>query len=105
MNTETLTKAERDLIIHTLGLTPRGSRKLRRWSYRNHFYTAPEGEDGAICEALVKRGFMYSNKKPLSLTFGMFFYFVTEAGAGAAGVLDRFRKEDRHLSLIRPGQA
>lgn len=77
------------IIIRALGLTPRGSSRLRRWSYRNHFATTwPD----PVLEGMVERGLMIFDD---SQNGKMRFYRVTDAGAEFAGVRDRLRNEDR----------
>lgn len=79
-----------DIIIHALGLTPRGSRRLRRWSYRNN-YATDENIDGIVL-AMTERGLM---RRGRAIPGGLTYYHVTDAGAEFAGVNNRVRKEDR----------
>lgn len=77
------------IIIHALGLTPRGSGRLRRWSYRNHFATTwPD----PVIEKMVESGLMIFE---YSQNGKMRFYRVTDSGAEFAGVRNRLRNEDR----------
>lgn len=73
-----MTEKERGVILHSLGLV-----KRKRWSYRNYFAGCSE-----LCEPLVAKGWLL---RGLANT-----YHVTNAGAEAAGVLDRVRKQDRY---------
>lgn len=85
-----MTDAERSIILHSLGLTPRGSGRLRRWSYRNYFCASMPHN---LCDGLCAAGFMRAS---IVINHGANrLYHVTDAGAAAAGVLERFRREDR----------
>lgn len=80
-----LSKEERNVITHALGLTPRGGspRSGRRWAYRNYF--AAGGKDVATWEGLLARGFACTLRPvdPRNTTPG---FAVTHAGAVAAGL-------------------
>ena len=80
-----LTRDEKHVIAHALGLTPRGgSRKAgRRWAYRNYF--AAGGKDVATWRRLVARGFACTLRPvdPANKTPG---FAVTHAGAVASGL-------------------
>lgn len=80
-----LTEAERHVIQHALGLTPRGgSRKAgSRWAYRNWFDAG--GKDVEIWRGLVDRGYACTLRPmdPANKTPG---FAVTHAGAVAAGL-------------------
>ncbi len=82
-----LTREERHVIAHALGLTPRGgSRKAgRRWAYRNWFGAG--GKDVDTWRGLVERGFACTLQPtdPANKTPG---FAVTHAGAVAAGLRD-----------------
>lgn len=85
-----MTPAQRDLILHSLGLTPRNGR-MPRWSYRNRYVVPlletppwPEMAKAGWVEAIALRTETQVAK----------WYRVTRAGAEAAGVLDRCRRED-----------
>lgn len=80
-----------DIIIHALGLTPRVSGRLRRWSYRNYFAT-DANIDGVVL-AMAERGLM---RRGACLTNGgLTLFHVTDVGAEFAGVRNRIRNEDR----------
>lgn len=78
----TLSERGKRMILHALGLS-----QVRRWSYRNHVAGCDE-----TCVPLVECGFMVRGRM---LPGGLRLYHVTNDGARAAGVLNRFRREDR----------
>ena len=98
----------RHLIEHALGFyhTP-GGRLNRRWSYRNHF-CAPmeyEPEDRAMTK-MVEAGWMIPGRVINNLESGfpceMQYFHVTLKGAREAGLLQRFRHEDRLPARLEP---
>lgn len=89
-----MTPPQRALILHALGLTPRGGR-MRRWSYRNHYCACVGSEAKRGIAQMVHLGWMEEGR---TINKGKSrFYHVTRAGAEAAGVLDRCRTEDLGL--------
>lgn len=95
-----MTPAQRDLILHALGLTPRGGR-MRRWSYRNHYcacvHVVSDSED-AILAGMVDQDWLVAGR---TINDGRDrFYHVTRAGAVVAGVLGRTRAAD--IAFVSP---
>lgn len=84
-----MTPQQRETILHSLGLTPRGKRQ-RRWSFRN-FYCAHQPPSAHIAD-LRNAGWLRPGRTINEGTAR--FYYVTKAAAEAAGVLDRCRRED-----------
>lgn len=89
-----MTDKERRIILHSLGLDP-----MRRWSYRNRYVD----RTGGVCEPLVEAGFMVRGQTYLPRHTDtlppMQVFHVTDAGARAAGVFNRFKREDRVVLL------
>jgi hypothetical protein len=81
----TLSERGKRMILHALGLS-----QVRRWSYRNHVAGCDE-----TCEPLVECGYMVRGRLINQETSPLQLYHVTDDGARAAGVLNRFRREDR----------
>lgn len=81
-----MTPAQRSLILHALGLEPRGGR-MPRWSRKNRRQTLATGPSG--WDDIVAAGWA----APVYFEGGSAWH-VTRAGAEAAGVGKRVRKED-----------
>ena len=83
------------IVTHALGFygKPRG-RLNRRWSYRNCFCAPIADPDSlATMQRLVDTGWMVAGR---TINEGRDrYYHVTDDGARAAGVFNRFRLEDR----------
>lgn len=73
------------MILHALGLS-----QVRRWSYRNYVAGCDE-----TCEPLVEAGWMIRGRVINQETTPLQLYHVTDDGARAAGVFNRFKREDR----------
>ncbi len=74
-----ITEAHLNILRHTLGAESRSP------GFRNHFITGKNGEDGSLCEDMVRAGHMWS--KPYTMnTYGETFYAATESGAKLVGV-------------------
>jgi hypothetical protein len=86
-----ITDEERDIIIHSLGLTPRGRRR-RRWSFRSHYCAGVGTDQERTVIAMAERGLMRAGAVINNGTSR--FYYVTRGGAEAAGMLKRCRTED-----------
>lgn len=87
--------AHKGLVFHALGFWVRGGGKLsRRWSYRNHFCVGAEDcVHRPVVEEMVREGLLVAGAV---INDGRDrFFHVTVAGAREAGVLNRFRREDR----------
>jgi hypothetical protein len=89
-----ISERERDVIIHALGLTRRGSSKGqfgRRWAYRNYF---DAGRGYALTwDALVERGLA---KRHMGNSGAV--YTVTAAGMAAAGATYYVPREMRNAA-------
>lgn len=74
------TKRELEILQHSLGIDQYG----RGRSYRNHFVSSLESEDGKTCLELCRRGLMRQMKSSFSeLTGGMPWFMVTSEGIEA----------------------
>jgi hypothetical protein len=87
-----MTPAQRDLILHTLGLPDRWNGKRPRWSHRNNYCTCIGDSTEVVLIGMVERGLMVAGR---TINDGEArYYHVTRAGAEAAGVLGRCRMKD-----------
>lgn len=80
-----LTDKERSVIIHALGLTPRGGRRQFgcRWAYRNYFCAGEKDE--AVWDKLVARGLAFKSGRPKSAGMPYSVYGVTRLGVELIG--------------------
>lgn len=80
-------QTERKIISNALGFS-----RPRRWSYRNHYfvYSVPD-----VIKKMVADGLMAEGEKGMDHSGEWQYFHVTDKGAEAAGLLNRFRKEDR----------
>ena len=93
-NMTALSNADREVIVHALGLNRRGACvNHRRWSSRNSYYGR---SDDPQLVSLVERGLMIAGRIPAFnvMPNGQYFH-VTSAGARAVGMENRVRREDR----------
>lgn len=96
-----LSNADREVIVHALGLTRRGACGNHcRWSSRNFYYGRP---DDPQLVSLVERGLMIAGRITTrhAMPNGQYFH-VTFAGARAVGMERRVRREDRLKHERRP---
>jgi hypothetical protein len=71
---ESITKAQLDLMVHTLG-----SWYKKNW-YRNHFVAGPGHSDMDNLLALEKLGFMAKSRRPSFCPEDQIVFHVTEKG-------------------------
>jgi hypothetical protein len=87
-----MTPAQRDLILHSLGLSERWNGKHPRWSHRNHYCACVDSCTEIKIARMVHLEWMEAGR---TINDGKSrYYHVTRAGAEAAGVLGRCRTED-----------
>lgn len=79
-----MTDEQRDIIRHALGLNRRG-----RWSSRNQYVVYADGPLSDL-RTMRDRGWL----RELGPWIGLIKFKVTRAGADAAGVGNRVRRED-----------
>jgi len=77
-----LSKAEVQILQHSLGLTKKDSYGNAK-EYRNNFCTGPESTDFKYCRGLTEAGLMRDDG-PRQGYNGMHIFFVTEAGKKTA---------------------
>ncbi len=77
MHIVTVTKDERDLLAHSLGLT------ASKVSYRNYFNAEPGHGDMPIVESLIAKGLMFQNPR------NPYYYHVSDAGYAIMGDPER----------------
>ena len=81
--TRTLLNAEREVMLHALGLTPRHDGVMKRWAVRNRFITDNGSEDCIVWEGLVAVGYAHHARfihSPKSTAFRVSLLGMTALG-------------------------